>query len=325
MRFPEWGLFSEAVLFFCEIPVVTESGAIFFTRSGTHFIIEKGGKTIEKTLKNLTLLDRFLFSEAVNDPENMQLMLEIIFGEKVELKYPPQAEKEQKSAPRNRFVKLDVWTEDRKGWIYDTEVQRTNTGNLPRRSRYYQSLIDVNLLRPGETDFNRLKDVALILIAPFDLFGKGWYCYSFQMNCRREPGIVLGDGATRIFLNTHGKDPENITPELRELLHYMEHTNEEREYQSARVRKLRENIKAIQASEEVNVRYMQAWEERAIEIQEAKEEGRREAREEAKTEVKVWMVHRLAEKGMSVEMIASVIDEKPEEVERHLREKAPVG
>ena len=34
-----------------------------------------------KSLKDLTLLDRFLFAEAMEDPETMQILLEIILGE----------------------------------------------------------------------------------------------------------------------------------------------------------------------------------------------------------------------------------------------------
>ena len=34
--------------------------------------------------------------------------------------------------------------------LYDTEVQGTNTKNLPKRSRYYESIIDAKLLKPGE-------------------------------------------------------------------------------------------------------------------------------------------------------------------------------
>ncbi len=35
-----------------------------------------------KDLKELNLLDRFLFAEAMEDPENMRDVLEIIFGKK---------------------------------------------------------------------------------------------------------------------------------------------------------------------------------------------------------------------------------------------------
>lgn len=90
-----------------------------------------------KTLRELTLLDRFLFNEAMEKPENMQAVLEIILGKEVVLKYLPQSEKEQRTSPVFRYVKLDVWTQDEDDVVYEIEAQRVNTGNLPKRSRYY--------------------------------------------------------------------------------------------------------------------------------------------------------------------------------------------
>ena len=60
----------------------------------------------KKTLKDLTLLDRFLFAEAMEDPENMRTVLEIILGKEVVLKYLPQAEKEM--CIRDRFGYMSV-------------------------------------------------------------------------------------------------------------------------------------------------------------------------------------------------------------------------
>ena len=78
-----------------------------------------------------TLLDRFLFAEAVEDPEIMQLLLEIILEREVRLDGLPQTEKEKRDSPRYRHVRLDVWARDLDNRIYDTEVQKRNTGNLP--------------------------------------------------------------------------------------------------------------------------------------------------------------------------------------------------
>ena len=44
----------------------------------------------KKNLSDLTLLDRFLFAEAVEDPEIMQLILEIILEREVRLDGLPQ-------------------------------------------------------------------------------------------------------------------------------------------------------------------------------------------------------------------------------------------
>ena len=124
-----------------------------------------------KDLKDLNLLDRFLFAEAMEDPQNMRDVLEIILGKDVVLKHLPQTEKEARISPASRFAKVDVWAKDTDEVVYDTEVQGTNTKNLPKRSRYYESIIDAKLLKPGERDFNKMNDIYIILIAPFDLFG----------------------------------------------------------------------------------------------------------------------------------------------------------
>ena len=237
-----------------------------------------------KDLKDLNLLDRFLFAEAMEDSENMRDVLEIILGKDVVLQHLPQTEKEQRTSPAYRFAKLDVWTKDTDDAIYDTEVQGKDTKNLPKRSRYYESLIDYKLLKPGERDFNKMSDVYIILIAPFDLFGEGKYMYTFRMTCQESSSLLLNDGATRIFLNTHGTNPEDVSPELVELLHYIENTTQEMadSCASTRIHKMQERICSIKSSEEVSVRYMQRWEEMEMEKDEARAEGRAEGLSEGR-------------------------------------------
>ena len=48
-----------------------------------------------KDLKDLNLLDRFLFAEAMEDPQNMRDVLEIILGKDVVLKHLPQTGRER--------------------------------------------------------------------------------------------------------------------------------------------------------------------------------------------------------------------------------------
>ena len=92
--------------------------------------------------------------------------------------------------------------------VYDIEMETTKKKNLPKRSRYYQGQLDVSLLPPGEVDFNRLNDTCMILVAPFDIFGKGLYRYTFEGRCLECPELSIGDGATRIFINTKGTNRE---------------------------------------------------------------------------------------------------------------------
>ena len=48
-----------------------------------------------------------------------------------------------------KSVRFDVYTKDDKR-IFDIEIQTTNQKNLPKRARYYQSIIDMDNLSHGE-------------------------------------------------------------------------------------------------------------------------------------------------------------------------------
>lgn len=257
-----------------------------------------------KTLKELTLLDRFLFAEVMEDPENLVILLEIILGKEIVLKYLPQTEKERRNSPIYRFVKLDVWAKDEQDVIYDTEVQTSNTKNLPKRSRYYQGMIDSKLLEPGTIDFNMLNDLFIIIIAPFDIFGEGKYCYTFQMRCKEIPQLYLNDGVTRIFLNTHGTNDDEVSQDLIELLHLMEYTNDNKQiYANTNLQAMKNRIIDIQNNAEVSVRYMQEWEERILEQQKAVDKEY------------LLIIQRNLDSGKSIEEIANFLGKEVQEIQ----------
>ena len=90
--------------------------------------------------------------------------------------------------------------------------------------------------------------------------------------------MELEDGATRIFLNTRGTNPEGVSEELIELLEYFEHSTAEMASRagSERIARLHEKISDIKASEEIGVKFMNAWEEKLLNRQDGYEEGLKE-------------------------------------------------
>ena len=88
-----------------------------------------------KSLKELNLLDKFLFDEAMDDPENVKTMLDIILSQNTNLKHPPQTEKEQRTSIDNRQIRLDVYAIDEDDVIYEVEAQKDTykTGRYCRR------------------------------------------------------------------------------------------------------------------------------------------------------------------------------------------------
>ena len=259
-----------------------------------------------KSLEELNLLDKFLFDEAMDDPENVKTMLDIILSQNTNLKQLPQTEKEQRTSTDNRQIRLDVYAIDEDDVIYEVEAQKENTHNLPKRRRLYQGIIDSKLLPPGVVDFNLLYEVLIVMITPFDLFGYGLYRYTFQMRCEEVPELKLDDGATRIFLNTRGKHPELVSQELIELLKYMEHSTDEvsEQCKSERIQKMHRRVCRIKASEKTEVKYMQAWEEKLLERQKEKRE----------------LLRKMNQK-MSIEEIADVLDMDVSEVKDIIEEQ----
>ena len=236
----------------------------------------------QKQLNELTLLDRFLFASVMEDDRSLELVLSIIMSEEITLRQPSQVEKEFRTMPWLRSIRLDVYNVDDKNRIYDAEVQEKNTGNLAKRSRFYQALIDSTLLAPGrDVSFHHLPESYLIMITPFDLWGYGKYRYTFRMRCEEQPDLYLEDGIGRIFLNTRGTNDGEVNPELAELLHYMENSTDETAEmcRSEKVRELHRRVSEVKASEEFGVKYMQAWEEKIYERREGKEEGLAEGME----------------------------------------------
>ena len=261
---------------------------------------------MRKPLKDLTLLDRFLFDTAMSDPQICRNILSIIFSDREipQIRYGA-AEQSLEPFSDSRAVRLDLLAYDEEGNVYDAEAQKENKGKrfLLRRSRLYQSAIDVNLLKPGDFDFGKLNDVYVIFIAPFDLFGENKYMYTFRMSCDEAPGLSLNDGAVRIFLNTRGRNDDEVPRGLVEFLHYAEAPERYgREIKDMRVQELASRIEMLKGSQEVGVKYMRLWEEMEEARMEARTEGREEGREEGRKEGR----EEGRETGMAEERLASI-------------------
>ena len=91
---------------------------------------------------------------------------------------------------------------------------------LGKRSRYYQSQMDMEMLLTGE-DHTKLPNTYVIFICDFDPFGKDKYRYTFWTTCQESENVDLEDGRTTVFLNTRGKNESEVPGELVTFLQYM--------------------------------------------------------------------------------------------------------
>ena len=118
------------------------------------------------------------------------------------------------------------------------------------------------------------------------------------MSCDEIPGLKLHDGATRIFLNTHGTDEEGVSEELIQLLRYFEQTTEENAAgsHSRKIENLQKRVEEIKKNEEVGIRYMNAFEEKMWERREGEMIGEKRGRQE--------IARRMVEMNMALDIIS---------------------
>jgi len=151
-----------------------------------------------------------------------------------------------------RSIRLDAWAQAQDERQFNMEMQNNSKqDDLPKRSRFYQSLIDTPILKAGrKTKYKHLPPTVIIFITQEDIFGKNQAKYTFTEQCEEVSGLKLEDGTTKIFLNMTSK---NGSQELVSLLQYMKETridNPEILVKDSRILELDEIVTEVKESKE---------------------------------------------------------------------------
>lgn len=186
----------------------------------------------------------------------------------------PELQKEIKPDADARSIRLDVYTKDDKDRVFDIEMQMTVTKELPKRSRYYHSMLDLQLIDKGQT-YAKLKPSFVIFICLADMFGAGRHKYTFETVCREDRTIWLGEERTTIFLNADSQ-MEDVSKELTAFLNYAAGCVSEDPF----VKKLDEAVKEAKKNREWRREYMTLLMRDQENIEKGRKEGRREGRKE---------------------------------------------
>lgn len=224
-----------------------------------------------KKYEELTIVDNFMFGKVMRDPGRCKKLLEIIL--KVKIRKVVLLEEEYTMNPSylGKSIRLDILLEDDVNTIYDVEMQAENSDSVPKRSRYYQSTMDINLLEQGK-NYKELRKSFIIFICVFDLFRYGLPIYHFRNLCVENPRIGLGDQTEKIFLNVKAYD-KCEDEELRNLLKYFAC----RVPQDTYTRELEDTVMAIVDDKALKMEYMSAW-ARECDLRDAgREEGKIDA------------------------------------------------
>ena len=159
---------------------------------------------------NLTIQSDFIFKKVMSRKRICKHLLEELLQiEIADINYI-EAEKTLEPEYTSRGIRLDIIVADDKNTHYNLEMQVKNNKNpdtdtyvLPKRSRYYQALLDIDLLQKGQP-YDLLPPTFIIFICVFDFFEQGNYVYTFKKRCMENLELELPDEATTMILNTKG-------------------------------------------------------------------------------------------------------------------------
>ena len=167
-----------------------------------------------------------------------------------------------------------MYAKDQNNKRYDVEMQVKRDVALVKRSRYYHSQMDMELLAAG-TSYEELPDTFVIFLCDYDPFGRGLYCYTCAMQCKEDASVECDDGCQTIYLSTKGKNAEKLPESLVRFLKFVAADIEQSEsdFEDEFVGQLQKAIHNVKESREMGECYMIFEEMMRDERKAGREEG----------------------------------------------------
>lgn len=231
---------------------------------------------MSKTLKELNLEDDFLFAKVMSDKEICKEFLEKLLEIEIEKIEMPENQKTIDLLLESKGIRLDIYVKDENNTVYNVEMQRGKNRNLPKRLRYYQGNIDLDLISKGE-DYRKLSKSYIIFICTFDLFKAGRHKYTFETVCIEDNNIKLKDDTNKIILNTKGI-MKDLSDELIGFLEYVEHSDDKtaEKTKGTLVKNIHRRVIEVKNNPNVEVEFMTLLERDREKLEEGREEGKKE-------------------------------------------------
>ena len=153
-----------------------------------------------KPIEELTFVDDYMFGFILQNEKICKELLERLLKIKIEKVVYPELQKSISPYYETKGVRLDVYVKD-SDRVFDIEIQNSKNIDLPKRTRYYQSMIDIDSLLKGES-YSELKESIIIFICTFDPFGENLPCYTFKNLCIENIQLELNDQAVKKIYNS---------------------------------------------------------------------------------------------------------------------------
>ena len=202
----------------------------------------------ENMIREGCLMDDYVFVAAMDgQPELIAEIIETVTDIQVDEVLEMTVQRTLPN-PVGRELKLDVYVRDKRGNLFNVEVQNSDAGAVPQRARYHSALLDTTHL-PKSAEFKNLGETYVIFLTKHDIIGLGELIYYIDRTVwtRLEflnedtvwkvPRGIFPDGAHIIYVNGEKEDlgsklgclvhdlkqvdPNNMITSLRDRMQYL--------------------------------------------------------------------------------------------------------
>lgn len=219
----------------------------------------------------------------------------------------------------NKESTFDILAQDKKGNLYDIEIQNRIQNNEIKRARYYSSALNTKSLNKG-SDYNHLKENYVIFLLQGPVFKENEKpIYHFIMK-EIENDKVLEDGRHILFVNLNYKFRYELDDKMNDLKYLFNDLNES-EPDKIWYTSFRNKMNLIKNTEggrsKMELKYNSIFlkgKEQGL------SQGLFQGKEEEKERRTIEIISNGLKKNLSLEMIASIAGISVEEVEQYIKD-----
>ncbi|WP_026491607.1 hypothetical protein [Butyrivibrio sp. XPD2002] len=232
----------------------------------------------KKKIEDMTLVNNFLFNSVMENPATAKkvasIIISTIVGHEVIIK-GAVGEKVLTGIDNGmhgvRFDALIAAEADGSATsdvAYDVEVEdrAADRTGIPRRQRFYSSMVDSKLLE-SNTPYEKLLDYVSITVLSYDPFGVGDMYYEAKTVLTSHPDLCYDDGRVNYFF--YGKGKDNLPPDkfngkaVADLVRYIVTGNKPTQPLSSLL-ELDGIVSSVKKKSEVTKSYMKEWDRQRI-------------------------------------------------------------
>ena len=256
--------------------------------------LEERYERYKEKIKHFTIMNDIFMRNVLKEVSCTEYILQVIMNKK-ELKVIDQTLQKDYKNLQGRSAILDCVAKDAENNFFNVEIQGENDGASPKRARYHFSLLDMNLLNPGDP-FDSLPETYVIFITKNDVLGYNRPISHIQRRIK-ETEDIFQDGQHILYVNSKKQDDT----ELGRLMHDLHCKEAGKMYNNilaTRVHQLKETEEGVKTMcQELEEIY-----------NEGEQSGFLRGEQSGKLKAKKETTLSLLEMGMSVEQIAQAVN-----------------